>query len=378
MDDIFIADKSIADKTANKTTGSGDTSGDGFDSASVEAIDRAVRILRQGGLVAFPTETVYGLGADARNSDAVRRIFAAKGRPADHPVIVHLADAEQLDRWASNVPDVARSLADAFWPGPLTLILPRHDTVADVVTGGQPTVGVRVPSHPLALALLRRFEGGIAAPSANRFGRISPTRAEHVRAELGDRVDMILDGGPAEVGVESTIVDLSRGVPRVLRPGGVSVAQLREVLGDEVFGDRVGVGSALEQKQRDNVRAPGTLASHYAPRTRTVLVGEGGLEPYLSRHPDACVLARHPQPAHLGVALWRALPDDPTAYARELYAALRDLDTSACELIIVEAVSDDPAWLAVRDRLRRATTPSSTPPSTPSPEPHPTTLEDTP
>ncbi len=333
-------------------------------------LGRAVDILRQGGLVAFPTETVYGLGANASDPDAVRRIFAAKGRPADHPVIVHISDVAQLSDWVGDVPQVALDLAEAFWPGPLTLILPRRDTVPNVVTGGLATVGIRVPSHTLAFALLRRFGGGVAAPSANRFGRISPTRAEHVLAELGERVDLILDGGAAEVGVESTIVDVSRGTPRLLRPGGVSVAQLREVLGEVIVPE-----SVVEKHQQEaDVRAPGTLASHYAPTTPTVLVEKTEIESMLTRYPRACVLSYYPHPAHLSATVWRHLSDSPVAYARELYTALRDLDAAACDLIIVAAVPDDPAWLAVRDRLRRATTP----PTKASTESRTVTLEDNP
>ncbi|WP_442770390.1 L-threonylcarbamoyladenylate synthase, partial [Zoogloea ramigera] len=194
-------------------------------------IQRAVQLLRQGELVALPTETVYGLGADALNPDAVAKIFAAKGRPSDHPLIVHLADASQIMTWAREVPKDAIALARAFWPGPLTLILKRDESVPDLVTGGQDTVGLRVPNHPVALELLRAFGSGVAAPSANRFGRISPTTAEHVRQELGERVALILDGGACAVGLESTIVDLSRGVPVILRPGAIGADDIARVLG---------------------------------------------------------------------------------------------------------------------------------------------------
>ena len=306
-------------------------------------VDEAAKVLRAGGLVAFPTETVYGLGADARNRKAVKKIFAAKGRPADHPVIVHLPSADVLTGWA-EVPEAAYCLAEAFWPGPLTLILKRAESVPDAVTGGQDTVGLRVPGHPLALALLEAFGGGVAAPSANRFGRISPTRAEHVRAELDGAVDLILDGGPCEVGLESTILDLSTDIPRLLRPGGVTVARLEAVLGVNLnFGG-------------GNVRAPGTLASHYAPITPTVLVPSEELAAYLKRHKGKKlgVLARRFQQNQPENIFWKSLPNTPEGFGRELYAALRELDSSGVERIIVEAPPEGGAWLAVRDRLARA------------------------
>ena len=232
-----------------------------IDAPSPAAIARAADRLRAGMLVAFPTETVYGLGADAGNPEAVRRIFAAKGRPADHPVIVHLHDAAQMADWARAVPEAAQKLAAAFWPGPLTLILPRASHVADVVTGGQDSVGLRVPSHPVARALLAAFGGGIAAPSANRFGRISPTTAQHVADDLGDAVAMILDGGACAVGIESTIVAFTGDQPVLLRPGGIGVAALSRALGRPLARRRCGAP-----------RASGTLASHYAPRTPATLV----------------------------------------------------------------------------------------------------------
>ncbi len=327
-------------------------------------IARAVHTLRSGGLVAFPTETVYGLGADATNERAVRQIFEVKGRPADHPLIVHLPSAEQLESWAHEVPEAAYRLAERFWPGPLTLILRRRAGVLDVVTGAQETVGVRVPGHQLALELLAAFGGGLAAPSANRFGRISPTTAAHVRAELGGRVDLILDGGPCGVGLESTILDLSAlgrrgGQPRLLRPGAVSAEMLREILGREV--ER---GSS---KDGALPRVSGSLASHYAPATPAVLVADAlaYVQAYMracgvERSEVACaVLARRPQPAEapLPRGLWRTLPDEPDGYGRHLYAALRELDAAGCGRIVVEAPPQTPAWAAVADRLRRATTP---------------------
>ncbi|MDP2099278.1 MAG: L-threonylcarbamoyladenylate synthase, partial [Methylobacter sp.] len=224
---------------------------------SSSLIDSAADVLRNGGLVAFPTETVYGLGANACDPAAVRRIFEAKGRPADHPLIIHLHSLENLDFWANDITESVWRLAEHFWPGPLTLILKRRHAPL-TVTGGQETVGLRIPNHPVALALLKAFNGGLAAPSANRFGKVSPTRAKHVRAELGDRVDLILEGGPCRMGVESTILSLVDGQPRLLRPGSISLSALQEVLGTEI----------LTPTPASNIRAPGMLKSHYSPETR--------------------------------------------------------------------------------------------------------------
>lgn len=312
--------------------------------ARADAVERAVAVLRAGGLVAFPTETVYGLGADASNGRAVARIFAAKGRPADHPVIVHLAEAGQLPQWARRVPEAARRLAAAFWPGPLTLILPRAAGVLDVVTGGQDSVGIRVPSHPVAQALLRGFGGGIAAPSANRFGRISPTRAEHVRAELGDAVDLVLEGEAPAVGIESAIVDLSGARPALLRPGMLGAAALEAVLGEP-----------LAAPAADAPRASGTLAAHYAPRTPLRLVAPGALERELAAAgAGVAVLARRAAPPGARALVWRAAPPDAGGYARDLYASLRELDAAGASCILVEAPPEGPPWAAVRDRLARA------------------------
>lgn len=307
-------------------------------------IARAVDILRTGGLVAFPTETVYGLGADAGNPDAVRRLFAAKGRPADHPVIVHLATAADALAWGVRAPEAARRLAAAFWPGPLTLIVPRASSVHDVVTGGQDTVGLRVPSHPVAQALLRGFGGGIAAPSANRFGRISPTTASHVADDLGERVDLILDGGACPVGIESTIVACIDGPPMLLRPGGVPREDLERVL-----------GAPLGTPTPTAPRASGTLASHYAPRTPARLVEAESLNAAVrDSGRDAAVLALS-VPAPTGFCgTWIAAPRDAEAYARTLYANLRLLDQRGATVILVEAPPPEAAWHAVRDRLARA------------------------
>lgn len=310
-------------------------------------IPRAVALLRQGELVALPTETVYGLGADALNPAAVAKIFAAKGRPSDHPLIVHLANAEQIVDWARDIPREAIALARAFWPGPLTLILKKEEGVPDIVTGGQDTVGLRVPNHPVALELLRAFGGGVAAPSANRFGRISPTTAEHVRQELGERVPLILEGGACQVGLESTILDLSRDVPVILRPGAIGVDDIARVIGrrPRLRGE--------EQQPDAAPRVSGALAAHYAPCTPLELIASVEL-PDRVRSGDA-ILARQPAPAGLpdGVS-WTAAPADPAAYGHDLYASLRALDESTCTRILVEAPPATPEWSAVADRLGRA------------------------
>ncbi len=331
-------------------------------SSSEHDVAQAAEALRRGQLVAFPTETVYGLGAAARDRRALARLYAAKGRPLDHPVIVHLPAADALATWAREVPDHALRLAAAFWPGPLTLVLPRAAGVPDEVTGGQDTVGLRVPDHPLALRLLLAYGDGVAAPSANRFGRISPTTAQHVAEEFGELDVLVLDGGSCRVGLESTIVDLSGGVARLLRPGGVHRHALEEALGERVaLADHL-----LEREARPSAgtgapppapapRAPGGLPRHYAPATPAELVGADAL---VSRRAElgarVAVLARRPRPSGPS-AWWLELPADPTGYARGLYAALRQLDASGCRRILIEAVPEGDDWLAVRDRLRRAT-----------------------
>jgi len=310
-------------------------------------IEHAVAVLRSGGLVAFPTETVYGLGADASNAKAVARIFAVKGRPASHPLIVHLPDAVQVANWARDVPEGARKLARRFWPGPLTLILRRAQSVSDAVTGGQDTVALRVPSHPVALQLLGRFGGGIAAPSANRHGRVSATTAEHVRHEFGEAIDCVLDGGETDVGIESTIVDLSGPTPMLLRPGWIGPAELEEVL-----------GVAPAAAAADAPRAPGTLAKHYAPQT-TLIVMEFDLLMELAATLTrvgkrvAALAMTDRRPVHEGLT-WITAPSDPAAYAHTLYANLRELDEAGCETILVERPPQGAEWMAINDRLTRA------------------------
>lgn len=310
--------------------------------ASDAHIARAAGLLRAGELVALPTETVYGLGADAMNPQAVARIFAAKDRPADHPLIVHLADREQLTAWAREIPREAIALAHAFWPGPLTLILKKEEDVPDVVTGGQDTVGLRIPDHPVALALLRAFGGGVAAPSANRFGRISPTTAQHVEEELGDSVAMILEGGACDVGIESTILDLSRGEPVILRPGMIGIDAIAAVIGRR---------PRLRDAAEHAPRVSGALAAHYAPRTAMRLASKQELE---AAGADCAILSHSiERPARLYVMSIVA-PSDAQGFAHDLYANLRALDASGAREILVEALPEDPDWDAVRDRLGRA------------------------
>ncbi len=312
------------------------------------AVARAAELLRQGELVAFPTETVYGLGADAANPAAVAKIFAAKGRPADHPLIVHLPGHDHIERWARDIPAAAFELAEAFWPGPLTLILTRQAHVIDGVTGGQNTVGLRMPGHPLALELLREFGAGLAAPSANRFGRISPTTAEHVRNELGDAVALTLDGGPCSVGIESTILDLSGARPTILRPGMIGSEAIAQVLGEM---PDIGAGDAAP-------RVSGSLAAHYAPKTPLLLVPADGL-PIAVRNAIAgrekiAVLSCFEQPLHHELIVWRRAPADAAGFAHDLYANLRELDTLGCTRIVVQRPPQTEAWRAIMDRLHRA------------------------
>jgi len=302
------------------------------------SISDAVAELRSGRLLAIPTETVYGLAADARNAQAVQRIFLLKGRPNDHPLIVHIAGAAQLPEWAIDIPDAAYRLAAAFWPGPLTLILNKHPDVPDAVTGGQDTVGLRCPDNALTLQLLREFNGGLAAPSANRFGRISPTTAEHVRAEFGDGAPMIQDGGACKVGIESTIVDISCDPARILREGHIRRDQLLPFLP----GLLAGTGA-------ESPRVSGSLQAHYAPQTPMRLCSRNEIE--TDAETDAVVLALDSLPHG---CLGLALPSRANEYAQGLYAALRTLDAMAAGCIWLERTPENPDWLAVNDRIRRA------------------------
>lgn len=324
---------------------------------TTQNLDHAVSALKQGKLVAFPTETVYGLGADAENEAAVARIFAVKGRPTNHPLIVHLASTSELSRWAARIPPAAERLAEALWPGPLTLLLPKAPSVPAATTGGLDSVGLRVPAHAVALELLRRFGGGVAAPSANRFGRVSPTTAAHVRADLGADVDVVLDGGACDVGVESTILDLTGGAPVLLRPGGVSVERLESLLG-------VKIG----RHAAEGVRAPGMLASHYAPRARVELVPAPELalraQALAARGQRVAVLvAPGDTPSELrklnGVMLLD-LGSNAADAAQRLYAALRQADVDSTDVIVASSWGDEASGdlvEALADRLSKAAAP---------------------
>jgi len=320
-------------------------------------IETAAAILRKGGVVAMPTETVYGLAADASNPAAVKRIFEIKGRPADHPLIVHIADESQLGHWAREVPRSAKLLARQFWPGPLTLILPRSQQVPDIITGTQDTVGLRIPDHPVALALLRALgpHGALAAPSANRYGRISPTTAAHVREELGANVDMILDGGPCQVGLESTIVSCIGDTVTVLRPGGIPVAAIEEVLQQKV---------AVVDSSTASIRVSGSVLSHYAPVTPLELVASETLWQRVRELEEqglsvATLEWSAPDEVHLtgatpGGITRTTMPANPVGYGQLLYATLRQLDNLKYDRLIAEAPPQTVEWLAVADRLKRA------------------------
>jgi L-threonylcarbamoyladenylate synthase len=317
--------------------------------SDVAAIAQAAQALRAGELVGIPTETVYGLAADADNEAAVAQIFAAKGRPTDHPLIVHVASSAQVARYAAQVPDFAQRLIDAFWPGPLTLILPRRPGVAAAAAGGQDSIGLRCPSHPVAQALLRACGLGLAAPSANRFGRVSPTTAAHVQAELGTAL-LVLDGGPCPVGIESTLVDCTRGAPVVLRPGQITREQLQEACGRSV-------GQPAEPDAAAP-RASGTLESHYAPQARVRLMQADELAQRVQAlgtlANNLALWSREPPPQLGAGVLWRAQPPRAQDAARELFATLRELDLHGVQQIWVELPPETPDWEGVRDRLKRA------------------------
>jgi L-threonylcarbamoyladenylate synthase len=313
-------------------------------------LDQAAEIVRAGGLVAFPTETVYGLGANALDSAAVARIFEAKERPASNPIIVHIASSEQLSDVAADVPAQALLLAERFWPGPLTLVLPKSAAIPDIVTASGRTVAVRVPNHPVALALLRAVRLPIAAPSANRSESISPTTAAHVAESLGDRIDLIVDGGACAVGIESTVIDVCQNPPTILRPGGVSPREIAEVIGLVPFiGAAPGGGIAA---------SPGQMRRHYAPSTPIRFSEDAIAE--ARETPGAAVLTHIAGDAAVACSeRARVLPADPAGYARGLYAALRALDRSGATCILIQAIPDTEPWLAVRDRLGRASAPKS-------------------
>lgn len=320
-----------------------------------QQIAAAAQILRSGGTVAFPTETVYGLGADVTNPSAIEKIYRIKHRPSDHPLIVHIGAISGLHHWAQAIPESAWKLARRFWPGPLTLILPRSAHTPDCATGGQDTVGLRMPAHPVALALLRALgeEKALAAPSANRFGRISPTAAAHVRQELGAEVDMILDGGSCQVGLESTIVSFHDEMPQILRPGGITPAAIEAVLQSPVL---------LAHHHAQTIRVSGALPAHYAPATplrlyptaevwrRASALVEQGLRVLIITWSDSS----HLRPVSNRLIEQSVMPSAPAAYGQQLYAALRQADQAGFDYLLVEAPPDHLDWLAITDRLQRA------------------------
>jgi L-threonylcarbamoyladenylate synthase len=309
-------------------------------------IDRAVELLRQGRLVAFPTETVYGLGADATSVSAIQRIFAAKGRPSTNPLICHVADSAMAKRYAAVWPETATAIAGRFWPGPITIIIPKTPDIPPEATAGRNTVGLRAPNHPLTLELLRAFGKPIAGPSANKSNHISPTTAAHVRDELGDAVDLILDGGPCSVGIESTVLDLSGAKPAILRPGGVTREQIEAAIG------RVEMSSMMVSPDSPAV-SPGQQAKHYAPRTPAIRVESSELNHVPPENRGFILLtpANGKGPSRTIVTM----STNPSLYARDFYATLRVLDLMRLEEIVVEMPPDQPDWTAVRDRITRAT-----------------------
>lgn len=317
--------------------------------ANSQAIAAAAGVIQAGGLVGFPTETVYGLGADASNDAAVAGIFAAKGRPADHPLIVHLADAGQISDYAASLPGYAEKLVKAFWPGPLTIIVPRKPGVATAAAGGQDSIGLRCPSHPVALAFLKACNTGIAGPSANRFGRVSPTTAQHVIDEMGSGL-LVLDGGPCEVGIESSIVDCTRRQPVLLRPGVLTHDQLEAACGENLLD--------VDQADGEAPRASGTLESHYAPNAKVRLMDAKAIQTALdllgADAVNIAVYARTIVRIKSDKVLYRRMPDDALATAQQLFAVLRGFDDQGVRLIWIEAPSPAPEWDGVRDRLGRA------------------------
>ena len=312
-------------------------------------VDIAVGYLKEGGIIAFPTETVFGLGADATNSRAIDRIYQVKRRPRDHPLILHLPDLESANYWVKEIPKTAIMLAEAFWPGPLTIILKLADNLTTNFNGNQESVAIRVPSHPVAQSILKRMRRGIVAPSANIFGRLSPTAYEHVFEELGNNLDFVIKCEPSNIGIESTIVDLTQLDPVILRPGQIDQKSLSFVLGREVY---------LESKT--DIRSPGSHPMHYSPATPLTIVYRDDLEKFL--HRDACgisvaVLGRSNRPRFSGAAAWQVAPSTSSLYAQKLYSLLRRLDHSGCQLIAVEAPPYEASWVAVYDRLRKSSIP---------------------
>ncbi|MGZ3448206.1 MAG: L-threonylcarbamoyladenylate synthase [Polyangiales bacterium] len=309
--------------------------------ATPDAIARAGEILRAGGLVAIPTETVYGLAAHALDPEAVKRIFAAKGRPSNNPLIVHVADLPSARALASVWPAAADRLAEAFWPGPLTVVVPRHAGIPDEVTAGGPTVAIRIPSHPVARAILAEARVPLAAPSANRSNAVSPTTARHVLDSLGDRIDLVIDGGPCEGGIESTVLDLAHDPPTLLRPGLITPAQIEAVIGP----------IARHRELGPQLPSPGLLAKHYSPRAKLEIADRTRALELVERGERVAFVAfADPVDGATNVLM----PQDPGAYASRLYATLHDLDSQGISIIVVALLPADEAWLGVRDRLSRA------------------------
>lgn len=308
-------------------------------------VKKAAELSLSGMLVAIPTETVYGLAADITNEDALEALYKAKGRPADHPVIVHIGNKDQLDELAENIDEDAHKLIDSFWPGPLTLVFKKKQSVSNMVTGGQDTVAVRMPHHPLALAFLKEVKRGIAAPSANKFGKVSPTKAEHVASDLSNEVAYILDGGICDVGVESTILDMSSSAKQILRPGKITASMLEDVLGYKV-----------EVKEKSQVRVPGSLSSHYAPAKPVSILSSGnlknGIAQIIQSGKGVSVLS-FTKPNE-GECYWLEANSNPEVYTKDFYSNLRKLDSFDCDTIVIEALPEGQEWTAVKDRLRRA------------------------
>lgn len=314
-------------------------------------IPAAVEQLRKGELVAFPTETVYGLGADASNEKALQKLYNAKGRPTNHPVIVHLASAEQLNDWGAEISDYALVLAKQFWPGPLTLIVKKLPHVSNQVTGGQNTVGLRIPNHPIALSLLKEFGGGVAAPSANKYGRVSATSAEHVRQEFSDHIALIIDGGSCSIGIESTIIDTTGPLPKILRPGIISEEEIFHCL-------NLNQSSNLETKNQSTpIRVPGSDKIHYAPRTPLFVMDKGFIQALVSDQKSSLAILSFTAIDQLPQSFLKKYiqaSTDPAKYAQELYHNLRVLDASGADKILVESTPHSRDWLAIADRLSRA------------------------
>jgi L-threonylcarbamoyladenylate synthase len=335
-----------------------------LDGQSSQSIALAAQVLQRGDLIGLPTETVYGLAADACNAQAVAKIFSTKGRPSDHPLIVHVTDIESAKRFASDIPDFAKRLINAFWPGPLTLILPRIQDIATAAAGGQNSVGIRSPSHPIARQILLAAQAldvwGVAAPSANKFGRVSPTTAAHVQEEFGDAL-LIVDGGACDVGIESAIVDCTRGQPVLLRPGVLTLEQLSMACGEKVLQPDEQLSPTTSAP-----KASGTLAAHYAPVAKLFLMNKQDIEQKLAQRKDVFSLAiwtrgtiQVPSQAHSDqkpALYWQQMPSDPAQCAHALFAQLRAFDALGVEQIWVETPPPDNAWEGVHDRLRRAET----------------------